>query len=70
MPEVLEQDRTLRAIEERGIDPAVELVQVHRVDSTLETSVLRLEARDGLVVEALRFEFRIEVAYSTARPHP
>jgi len=38
---------------EGAVDPAVELVEIHRVDSALKPLVVGLQTRDGLVVEAL-----------------
>jgi hypothetical protein len=42
------------AVEESGIDPTVELVEIHGVDPRLESIVFRLQVRDGvLMVTAL-----------------
>ncbi|HOL72029.1 MAG TPA: hypothetical protein PKW45_11335 [Bryobacteraceae bacterium] len=41
------------AVEERVVDPAIQLVHVHRVDAILEAAVLRLEPSDRFVVEGL-----------------
>jgi hypothetical protein len=54
------QDRSLLlppfcrlAVVEAGVDPTVELVQVHGVDAVLEPLVLALEVGYGLVMEPL-----------------
>src|SRR5262249_16239833 len=53
-------------VEERDIDAAVDLVQVHGVDSALEPGVLGLESSDGVIVEPLF----VRVALPEGEGHP
>ncbi|HVC78265.1 MAG TPA: hypothetical protein VND96_17280 [Candidatus Micrarchaeaceae archaeon] len=41
------------AVEERGVDPPVELIQIHGVQACLNLVVVSLQAGDGLVALVL-----------------
>jgi hypothetical protein len=54
------------AVEERCIDPSVELVQIHRVEACLNLVVVSLQACDGLL--AFMLLVRTAPAQSSCNP--